>query len=100
MDSFDVPLKMPLLEIAELAVRPDNKVWVVHDGKLSVRRIRVAQVMDGRALVVGDDSQLAAGEQVIVSPLPVIEDGMAVRHANAPASASEPSEKPAEASSP
>jgi hypothetical protein len=55
-------------------------VWVFADGVLRVRRVEVARADRGRAYI---SSGLEDGDQVIVSSLDVITDGMKVRIAGA-----------------
>jgi len=69
----------PLLSVPEGAVRPGNTVWVVRDGKLVHLRMPAARVTRGTVLVAPQVTELKAGDRVVVSPLPVAEDGMAVR---------------------
>ena len=70
----------PLLRIPELAMRPGNRVWRVRDGKLSVVPIRVVSSMEKWAVIQPKiEGQLVSGDRVVVSPLAVVEEGMAVR---------------------
>ncbi len=69
-----------LLRIPELALRPGNRVWRVRHDKLSVVSIQVVSSMGDWAVIQPKvEGQLAAGDKVVVSPLPMIEEGMAVR---------------------
>lgn len=64
------------------ALRDDGRVWVVDgDGRLRFRDVTVARADRESALVTGG---LAAGEQVIVSAMEVVVDGMEVRVAGRP----------------
>ena len=70
----------PLLRIPELAMRPGNLVWRVRDGKLSVVPIQVVNSMGGWAVIQPKiEGQLVSSDRVVVSPLAVVEEGMAVR---------------------
>ncbi len=71
--------KMALLEVPQRAVQPGNTVWQVEDGRLSIRRIRVADSAEDFVLVYGDQSGLRSGMKLVSSPLAVVTDGMAVR---------------------
>jgi multidrug efflux pump subunit AcrA (membrane-fusion protein) len=71
--------EMTLLEIPQRAVQPGNKVWQVVDGRLSIRRIRVAEAGDDVVLVYAEASSLRPGMKLISSPLASVTDGMAVR---------------------
>jgi multidrug efflux pump subunit AcrA (membrane-fusion protein) len=65
-----------LLEVPEAAVRPGSKVWAVRGGKLAIVDVHVVRVAHQRAILgVGE---VKAGEKVVVTPLAVAEDGMAV----------------------
>ncbi len=68
-----------LLSVPEQAVRPDNTVWAVRDGKLAHFSLPAARVTRGTVLVAPQVTQLKAGDRVVVSPLPVATEGMAVR---------------------
>lgn len=74
----------PLLSVPEGAVRPGNTVWVVRDGKLAHLHLPAARVAHDTVLVAPQVTQLKPGDRVVVSPLPVAEDGMVVRTEAAP----------------
>ncbi|MBW3597426.1 MAG: HlyD family efflux transporter periplasmic adaptor subunit [Planctomycetes bacterium] len=67
-----------LVRAPEEAIRPGGKVWVVREGKLHIEPIEVAAVVDGAAVIDADASNLRAGEQVVVTPLALVQDGMTV----------------------
>ncbi len=69
-----------VLPIPRHALREGSTVWVFADGVLRVRRVEVARADRGRAYI---SSGLEDGDQVIVSSLDVITDGMKVRIAGA-----------------
>ncbi len=69
----------PLLRMPTEAVRPGGDVWVVRDGLLQVRNVSIAQSLEDEVLIRANETDLAAGEQVIVTPLVAARDGMAVR---------------------
>jgi multidrug efflux pump subunit AcrA (membrane-fusion protein) len=68
-----------LLEIPHRAVQPGNTVWQLVGGRLSIRRVRVADSAKDVVLVYADASGLQPGMKLISSPLAVVADGMAVR---------------------
>lgn len=68
-----------LLEIPHRAVQPGNTVWQVVEGRLSIRRVRVADTEDNVVLVYADASGLQPGMKLVSSPLSAVADGMAVR---------------------
>jgi len=68
-----------LLEIPQNAVRPGNVVWQVVEGRLAIRRIRVADSTDEMVLVYAEASGLKPGMKLVSSPLALATDGMAVR---------------------
>jgi multidrug efflux pump subunit AcrA (membrane-fusion protein) len=70
---------LKLLSIPQRVVQPGNTVWQVHDGKLVVRRIRVAETADDRVLIYQEDSGLEPGMKLVSSPLALATDGMPVR---------------------
>lgn len=67
-----------LLAVPERAVRPGNRVWEVVDGRLSIRRVRVAHTGDDIVLVHSEGSELSPGARVISSPLAHADEGMQV----------------------
>jgi multidrug efflux pump subunit AcrA (membrane-fusion protein) len=63
--------------IPRSALHEGNVVWVVDpDGKLRYRNVEVARI-DGEQVQIS--SGLTNGEQVVVSPLKTVTDGMEVR---------------------
>lgn len=69
---------VPLLSLEDLAIQPGNKVWLVREGKLEILPVQIAQINNKRAILNGLNTKLKAGDQVVTSPLPNIENGMAV----------------------
>jgi len=68
-----------LLRLPERAVRPGNTVWRVLDGKLDVLKVPVAQVLEDWLLFRADATRIRAGDQIVVSPLSSVSNGMPVR---------------------
>ena len=68
-----------LIEIPKEALRPGYRVWTVKNGSLNVKQVRVASFTDSSVVLIDDDTKLTKGDQVIVSPLPLVVDGMEVR---------------------
>jgi len=66
-----------LVRIPEAAVRPGNIVWAVRNNKLAIINVRVVRVASQLAIIVA--GELQPGDRVVVTPLPVAENGMAVR---------------------
>ena len=59
------------------ALRGENRVLVVDtEHRLFFREVKVLRIEDGRVII---ESGLSAGEQVCISPLEVVVEGMAVR---------------------
>lgn len=79
-----VPIQspMPLLQVPVEAVRPGSRLWIVRDRKLLVAEVSVVKADEQIALIrpLGDD--IKAGDRVIISPLAVISEGMAVQETN------------------
>lgn len=69
----------PLLDIPLVAVRPGRRVWLVRDGRLVITEIDIAQSVDDRVLVQSNPSSIAAGDQLITTPLSLAVHGMQVR---------------------
>jgi multidrug efflux pump subunit AcrA (membrane-fusion protein) len=68
-----------LLRIPQRAIQPGSTVWQVTDGRLAIRRIRIADTAEGLALVYADGAQLEPGTKLVCSPLALATEGMAVR---------------------
>jgi RND family efflux transporter MFP subunit len=66
-------------EVPRVAMRGDRELWVMEGGKLAIKPVEVVWRKRSTVLVRG----LAAGAQVITSPVPAAVDGMAVRPAPA-----------------
>jgi RND family efflux transporter MFP subunit len=73
-----------LLTIPQRAMQPGNRVWQVADGRLAIRRVRVADATEDRVLVYAEPAGLQAGMKLVSSPLAAIADGMAVRERGEP----------------
>lgn len=69
----------PLLSVPDQAVRPGNMVWAVRDGKLKSFELPAARVTRGAVLVPPQVTDLRVDDQIVVSPLPAAQEGMAVR---------------------
>lgn len=69
---------LPLLQVPAESIRPGEQLWIVRDGKLSVITISLVRVDGDMALVRQQTASLKAGDQVIISPLASINDGMPV----------------------
>lgn len=76
--------KVPLLEMPLTALRPGNEIWLVEDGKLRVRPVRVAKLLDDSVLVHHDPDNVSGGDKVVTTPLAVAIDGMQVRERKSP----------------
>lgn len=72
---------VPLLQVPAESIRPGEQLWTVRDGKLNVVNISLVRVDGARALVRQEGGTLKAGDQVIVSPLASVRDGMDVSQA-------------------
>ena len=73
-----------LLRIPQEAVRPGNKVWRVHQGQLALEEVEVVRVSELGVLVNAEQSDLAAGDKVVVSPLALARPGMKVKERTSP----------------
>ncbi len=66
-----------VLRVPRRAVDAENRVWVVHEGKLSLREdVRVVRSDDAYAYVA---SGLSEGDQVVISPMAAPFESMPVR---------------------
>ncbi|MCR9199052.1 MAG: HlyD family efflux transporter periplasmic adaptor subunit [Planctomycetaceae bacterium] len=67
----------PLLELPLEAVRPGGKVWVMRNGKLTVKDVATVHNDDQMALVQSHTG-LQKGDRVIISPMAAVIEGMKV----------------------
>lgn len=75
---------LPLLKLPISAYRPGGFVWVVRDGKLKILDVELARTTAKHVLVEQRENGLQAGDQVVISPLASVTDGLAVKVLNAP----------------
>ena len=71
--------KLSLLRIPKDALRPGKLVWIVRDGKLSKRIVRIAQTLHKEIIVYLEDGQFAERDRIVVSPLAYPHEGLEVR---------------------
>ncbi|MBN1911583.1 MAG: hypothetical protein JW818_17715 [Pirellulales bacterium] len=69
---------VPLIRLPENAVRPGKRVWVMRDGELQIRTVRVVGSAGDDAVVEADPEELSVGDKVITSQLTAPFDGMKV----------------------
>lgn len=69
---------VPLLRVPAESIRPGGQLWIVREGKLKIVAISLVRVDGDSAIVRQEGSALQADDQVIISPLASITDGMAV----------------------
>ncbi len=69
---------VPLLQVPAESIRPGGQLWVVQDNKLRIVSITLVRVDGDFALVRQDGSSLRAGDEIIVSPLTSITEGMEI----------------------
>jgi len=79
--SVRIPIttSVDLLRVPVEAVRPGGRIWVVRDRSLHVRRASVARSDDTWALIRAAETDLDDSDEVVVSPMVTIQDGMSVR---------------------
>lgn len=82
----------PFARIPLEALRPDNQVWVLRDGKLAIVPVEVLQRTDEFAYVTGEG--LGQGGHVITSPLRTPVEGMELRHEGAAGADGRAKDKP------
>ena len=77
--TLPVRLQTPLIEIPTEAVRPDGQVWAVRGDRLVVHRIPIARTLQNSVLVHAELTSLKPADPVVISPLAIAYDGMAVQ---------------------
>ncbi len=73
---------LPLLKLPISAYRPGGFVWVVRDGKLKILDVELARTTENHVLVEQRDKGLVPGDQVVISPLASVTDGLPVNVLN------------------
>lgn len=75
-----IRLPIPLLKIPMSAMRPGGHVWVVRNGKLRIVDVQIARtIADGILLRPLANGALIVGDQIVISPLASVKDGLQVR---------------------
>lgn len=69
---------LALLRLPEAAVQPGGTVWTVRDHQLHELSVRVAHATREEVLVYQQESELHAGDRVVVSPVAAPTEGAAV----------------------
>ena len=77
--TIPVGKNMKLVAVPATAYQPDKTVWVYEEGKLRIQPVRVAYSDQQQVIVMADPMKLSEQHSVVTSPLPVAEDGMAIR---------------------
>ena len=75
-----IPIEPPvqLLELPDEALRPGGQVWTAQGGKLSILAAEAAHSQKSRVFIRRDSTALQPGDQVVVSPLAAVSEGMPV----------------------
>ncbi len=68
-----------LLHIPEEAVRPGKRVWLASDGKLQICQVEVVGRHEDAVIVDPSFTDVHAGDQLIISPVPNVRNGMPVQ---------------------
>jgi multidrug efflux pump subunit AcrA (membrane-fusion protein) len=68
-----------LLVVPERSVQPGNVVWRVRDGKLNIVSLKNVRPLDDAIVVPSSSSDLRPGDQIVITPLAVAREGMAVQ---------------------
>lgn len=66
-----------LLSIPEQAIRPGNRVWLIEDGELAIRKAQVVRLMGEQVLV--EPGTISEGDRVVTSPIAAVTEGMELR---------------------
>ncbi len=69
----------PLVSVPANAVRSGGVCWLMRDGKLKIQPVKLARRTKDKVLLHVESEGIQPGDQIIVSPLAVAEDGMAVQ---------------------
>jgi pyruvate/2-oxoglutarate dehydrogenase complex dihydrolipoamide acyltransferase (E2) component len=77
--AISVPSDKRLADIPRKALQLGNVVWRVRDGKLSIQPANVKERLKESVVIeLPDESQLAVGDRVVVSPMTTVVEGMQV----------------------
>lgn len=68
-----------LLRVPTASLQPNGEIWTLEGDKLRVHPVQVAKSMPQWTLIAADETELAPGSQLIVTPVSPVFDGMEVR---------------------
>lgn len=79
--SVEVPIRnsMNLVRIPTEALRPDEKIWMLKDGKFHEQEVKVAHSSPKNVVLFADPTMVAVGDRVIVSPLSMVSSELRLR---------------------
>ena len=75
---IDARPAIPLVRLPQSSIQPGNKVWTVQDGRLWSKSITIAHADDRYVVAYQSEGGLRAGDAVVVTPIAVPLDGLAV----------------------
>ena len=70
---------MDLVSVPAAAFQPNKTVWVFKDEVLHIQEVKAAYADNEKVVLMTDSTNLAKGDLVVTSPLPVAEEGMLIR---------------------
>ena len=70
---------LPLWRISKDSLRPGKFIWIVRDGKLSKRNVRIAQSLKDDIIVHIENGQFSEDDRIVISPLAYPHEGLEVR---------------------
>ncbi len=82
--AFHASPDVPMLRIPADAVQLNNEVWTFDGEALRIHEVQVAKVLPNWVLVRADETDLKAGDKLIISPMATAIDGMSVQEKDTP----------------
>ncbi|MEM9367412.1 MAG: hypothetical protein AAGD07_15585 [Planctomycetota bacterium] len=81
---IDTRPPLPFLRVPQAALQPGNHVWIVVDGQLQRRDVRIATADQANVIVYQEAGGLKPGDAVVVSPMATPLEGALVLVAGSP----------------
>ncbi|VAX40050.1 hypothetical protein MNBD_PLANCTO02-2767 [hydrothermal vent metagenome] len=76
---MEVQTDIPLYQIPIQAIHPGAVIWVAKKGKLHIQPVSIIRQTSEYALVRVEKNKIMAGDNIIISPLATVEEGLPVK---------------------
>ncbi len=76
---MEVQTDIPLYQIPIQAIHPGGVIWIAKKGKLHIQPLSIIRQTSEYALVRAEKNKIMAGDNIIISPLATVEEGLPVK---------------------